>query len=203
KLAELCDVHVPIGDITEACPMNLAPTASTTAQLAIGDALALAVSRRREFGEDEFQRHHPGGMLGVGLRRVTEIVRFRVGENLPVIRDDVSLREALKAANAVGATMRRAGAMLFVDAGGRLSGIFTDGDLRRRITEGSGIDLDVPVRSVMTVRPQHLTVDDLVRDAVRLVRERRVDEIPVIDADGRPIGLVDVQDLLALKVVTE
>jgi arabinose-5-phosphate isomerase len=203
KLAELCDAHVPVGDVTEACPLNLAPTASTTAQLAIGDALALAVSRRRAFSEDEFRRVHPGGMLGVGLRKVTEIIRFRVGENLPVIRDDVSLREALGEASAVGAGTRRAGAMVFVDEVGRLSGIFTDGDLRRRITDGGGLDLDVPVRSVMTVRPQHLTVDDLVRDAVRVVRERRVDEIPVIDGEGCPVGLVDIQDLLALKVVTE
>ncbi|MEM7229970.1 MAG: KpsF/GutQ family sugar-phosphate isomerase [Planctomycetota bacterium] len=204
KLAELCDVHIPVGDITEACPLNLAPTASTTAQLVIGDALALAVSRRRSFSADDFHRHHPGGMLGVGLRKITEILRFRVGDNLPVVADSVTLREALHQARPHDNKSRRAGAIVLVDDHGRLSGIFTDGDLRRRIVEGGpAFELDVPVREVMTVRPQHLTGDDLVRDAVRLVRERRVDEIPVLDVDGRPIGLVDVQDLIAMKVVTE
>jgi len=202
KLAGLCDVHLPIGDVTEACPLNLAPTASTTAQLAIGDALALALSRRRDFSTDDFHRHHPGGMLGVGLRKITEIIRFRAGESLPVIADRVTLREALHAARDTGGATRRTGAMLFVDDAGRLSGIFTDGDLRRLITSCDVIDLDVGVRSVMTPRPQHLTTDDLVRDAVRLVRERRVDEIPVLDGDGRPVGLVDVQDLIALKMVS-
>jgi arabinose-5-phosphate isomerase len=200
-LARMCDVHLSLGDVTEACPLNLAPTASTTAMLALGDALALAVSRRRNFREDDFHKHHPGGLLGVGLRKVTEILRFRVGDNLTVVRDDVTIREACVQAGAA-ANHRRAGAILLVDTSGRLSGIFTDGDLRRLIVNDVNA-MERPIREVMTARPQHLMVDDLVRDAVRLVRERRVDEIPVLDGDGRPIGLVDVQDLIALKVVSE
>lgn len=198
ELAGLCDVHLSVGDVAEACPLNLAPTASTTAMLAIGDALALALSRRRNFGEDDFHKHHPGGMLGAGLRKITEALRFKVGENLSVVTDAITVREALQSAGGD----RRAGAILIVDQKRRLAGIFTDGDLRRlMLRDGDGMSRIIG--QVMTARPQHLTVDDLVRDAVRLVRERRVDEIPVLDHDGKPVGLVDVQDLIAMKVVSE
>jgi arabinose-5-phosphate isomerase len=198
ELATLCDVHVSLGEIEEACPHNLAPTATTTAMLAVGDALALALSRRRNFSADDFHKHHPGGMLGIGLRKITEALRFRVGENLPVVPDDLTVREACESTGA----SRRAGAILIVDQQQRLAGIFTDGDLRRlMLKEPAGMDR--VIREVMTPRPQHLTVDDLVRDAVRLVRERRLDEIPVLDHDGKPVGLVDVQDLIAMKVVSE
>jgi arabinose-5-phosphate isomerase len=197
-LAELSTVHLAIGDIAEACPLNLAPTASTTAMLAAGDGLALALARRRNFREDDFHKHHPGGMLGVGLRKITEALRFRVGENLAVVPDHVTVRAACEQTQ----SGRRAGAILIVDARQRLAGIFTDGDLRRLVMRDAA-GLDRPIREVMTPRPQHLSIDDLVRDAVRLVRERRLDEIPVLDHDGRPIGLVDVQDLMAMKVVSE
>lgn len=201
SLARMCDVHLSLGDVAEACPLNLAPTASTTVMLALGDALALALSRRRNFGADDFHRVHPGGMLGAGLRPITEVLRFRVGDNLPVVRDTVTVREALAQAG----SGRRAGAVVLVDAAGRLSGIFTDSDLRRQALHAdsdSGTPLmDRSMADVMTRRPQHLTVDDLVRDAVRLMRESRHDEIPVLDHEGKPVGLVDVQDLIAMKVV--
>jgi arabinose-5-phosphate isomerase len=197
-LARLCEVHLSLGDVAEACPLNLAPTASTTAMLAVGDALALALSRRRNFGADDFRKHHPGGMLGAGLRSITEALRFKVGANLPVVSEGLTVRAALDEAGAD----RRAGAILLIDDAGRLAGIFTDADLRRLVRRHDDA-LDRPVRDVMTARPQHLSVDHLVRDAVQLVRERRVDEIPVVDHDGRPIGLVDVQDLIAMKVVSE
>jgi arabinose-5-phosphate isomerase len=198
SLARLCDAHLPLGEVEEACPLNLAPTASTTAMLALGDALALAVARRRNFAADDFHRIHPGGMLGAGLRPITDVLRFRVGGNLTVVHETLSVRDAVREAG-VG---RRAGAVILVDDHGRLSGIFTDGDLRRLINDDIA-HLARPIREVMTSHPQHLTVEDLVRDAVRLVRERRLDEIPVLDRDGRPVGLVDVQDLVAMKVVEE
>ncbi len=197
-LARLCTVHLSLGGITEACPLNLAPTASTTAMLALGDALVLALSRRRDFGADDFHRRHPGGLLGAGLRPIVEVLRFKVGRNLPVVPDNVSVRSACDQTQ----TSRRPGAVVLVDAQGRLSGIFTDGDLRRlMLSDPKGMDR--PVAEVMTRRPEHLGVDDLVRDAVRLMRENRHDEIPVLDREGKPLGLVDVQDLIALKVVSE
>lgn len=199
SLAKACDGHVCVGDVAEACPLNLAPTASTTAMLAVGDALALAIARRRNFAADDFHRRHPGGMLGAGLRPIVELLRFRVGHNLPVVRDDVRVGDALAAAG----EGRRTGAVVLVDAHGRLSGIFTDGDLRRLVINQGTAALALPIQGVMTSRPRTLGVDSLVRDAVRLVQEKRLDEIPVIDAEGRPVGLVDVQDLVAMKVVQD
>jgi arabinose-5-phosphate isomerase len=199
SLARAATVHIDLGDITEACPLNLAPTASTTLTLAVGDALALALARRRDFGKDDFHKHHPGGMLGAGLRPVTEVLRFRVGRNLAAVADTSTLRDALRAAG----EGRRAGAIVLVDAEGRLSGIFTDGDLRRHVNGGGIEALDAPIASLMTRHPAQLTVESLVRDAVRLVQEKRLDEIPVVDRDGRPVGLVDVQDLIAMRVVRE
>ena len=196
-LARLCDVHLAIGDVVEACPLNLAPTASTTAMLAMGDALALAVSRRRNFAADDFHRRHPGGSLGAGLRSVTEVLRFRVGDTLATVSEDCTVADALKSTGGG----RRAGALVVVDAAGRLSGIFTDGDLRRRVNELGAALLAKRVADVMTARPSTLPSDALVRDAVQLVRERRLDEIPVVDAQGKPLGLIDVQDLVAMKVI--
>lgn len=146
-------------------------------------------------------------MLGAGLRQITEALRFKVGQNLTVSRDSATVRDALASAG----EGRRAGAIMLVDGDGRLSGIFTDGDLRRLVNKSGagkiglgtgGLDvLDVAISSVMTVRPTCLQVESLVRDAVRLVQEKRLDEIPVVDADGKPVGLVDVQDLVAMRVI--
>lgn len=198
-LARLSDVHLAIGDVVEACPLNLAPTASTTAMLAMGDALALAVARRRNFAADDFHRRHPGGSLGAGLKPVTEALRFQVGVNLATVPEHETVGNALRTTG----DGRRAGALVVVDGAGRLTGIFTDGDLRRHLNSDGAALLTRPMKDVMTARPTCLTVDALVRDAVQLVRERRLDEIPVVDADGKPIGLMDVQDLIAMKIVQE
>lgn len=198
RLARLATVHLSIGNVEEACPHNLAPTASTTAMLALGDALALAVSRRRRFSPEDFRRRHPGGTLGVLLQPITEVLRFRVGENLPLIRVGATVREALRQAD-VG---RRPGAMLMIDERGTLAGLFTDGDLRRLVLKDPQA-LEQPIASVMTRKPRVLRADQIVRDAVALVQEFRPDEIPVVDDAGRPIGLVDVQDLIALRIIQE
>ncbi len=199
SLGRACTAHLAIGDVTEACPLQLAPTASTTAMLAVGDALALAASRRRDFDADAFHRHHPGGMLGAGLRPILEVLRFRVGDNVVVVAESHTVQEALVAA----AADRRAGAILLVDDDGRLTGIFTDGDLRRLVRTEGADGLQRPIIEVMTANPRRLDAQSLVRDAVRLVRERRVDEIPVVDESGAPVGIVDVQDLIAMKAVQE
>jgi arabinose-5-phosphate isomerase len=183
-----------------------APTTSTTAMLALGDALALAVAQRRNFTDEDFAKRHPGGSLGELLRPITEILRFRVAEgplstgNVPLIDDHVSVREALTRAASIE---RRPGALLLIDARtGRLTGIFTDGDLRRLILR-SPAELDRPIHEVMTRTPRTIPSSALVRDAVRLIRERRQDEIPVVDEAGRPVGILDVQDLIAMRLVRE
>ncbi|MEO1130382.1 MAG: KpsF/GutQ family sugar-phosphate isomerase [Planctomycetota bacterium] len=198
-LARLATVSLSLGQITEASDLGLAPTCSTTGTLALGDALALALARRLMVTPDEFARRHPGGTLGGLLRPITDILRFSVGHNLPVVQDDMSVRDALHAADALG---RRPGALIVVDARGSISGIFTDGDFRRLFLHEPDL-LESPIRSVMTKSPRVLQDTDLVRDAVRLVREHRADEIPVVDGEGRPVGLLDVQDLIALRVVRD
>ncbi|MHC4994602.1 MAG: KpsF/GutQ family sugar-phosphate isomerase [Planctomycetota bacterium] len=199
-LGRLADICLPVGDVTEACPHNLAPTASTTATLALADALALAVSRVRNFDADDFKKRHPGGLLGRQMMPVTDILRFRADDNLPLIPVGHTIEQVLADA---GRYPRRAGAVLLVDDRGRLSGIFTDADLRRLLVNDGPDALRRPVADVMTAAPTHLPDDALVRDAVQLIREKRLDEIPVLDENHKPVGLIDVQDLIALKVIEE
>ena len=198
-LGRLADTALEVGDVAEACPHNLAPTASTTAMLALGDALALAVSARRSFSRDDFRKRHPGGLLGRRMLPVTGILRFRAGENLPLVRATGTVRSVLEQSP----HSRRSGALLLVDHEGRLAGILTDAEVRRLLVKHGPAALDLPIESAMTRSPKHLTSDAVVADAVQMIRELRVDELPVVDPEGRPLGLVDVQDLIALKVIEE
>ena len=197
-LERLATVPLYIGPIREADDGILAPTCSTTAALALGDALALAAARRRAFTPEDFARRHPGGSLGGLARPVVEVLRFTVGKNLPVVAMGETVRSALSRADAAG---RRPGALVVADDRGALAGIFTDGDLRRLVLRDPA-GLDQPLGEVMTRSPRALRDDALVRDAVNLARELRADELPVVDAQDRPVGLLDVQDLLAMRVVT-
>lgn len=206
-LGRLARVTLCIGDVTEACPLNLAPTASTTAMLALGDALALSVARRRNFAVDDFRRLHPGGGLGRQLMPVLQAMRFKAAPpeeaNLPLIGRGLTIEAAYAVAeeHAQASGLRRAGALLIVDDVGRLAGIVTDGDLRSALIKRGPDVWRGPIGGIMTTTPTTLGPDALVRDAVRIVREHRFDEIPVVDADRRPLGLIDVQDLAALKVI--
>lgn len=196
-LARLATATLTIGAVDEQNGLTPAPMCSSTAMLAMGDALALVASRRMKFTDEDFARRHPGGALGGLLRPVLEVLRFRAGVNLEPIGEKLTVSEALEQAARVE---RRPGALLLVGDDGRLTGIFTDADLRRLILKDPGM-LSRPIADVMTRSPGALVDTALVRDAVRMVREFRRDEIPVVDADGRPVGLLDVQDLVALKVV--
>ncbi|MFW6059190.1 MAG: KpsF/GutQ family sugar-phosphate isomerase [Phycisphaeraceae bacterium] len=202
-LARLAEVTLTVGDVTEACPLNLAPTASTSAMLALGDALALSVARLRNFAEDDFRKLHPGGGLGRQLMPVMNAMRFKAGQNLPLIAQSVTVEQAYAEAerHAQASGLRRAGALLIVDETGKLAGIVTDGDLRTAfIKQGSDV-WQGPITAIMTRNPTTLAHTALVREAVRIVREHRFDEIPVVDDAGKPVGLIDVQDLAALKVI--
>ncbi|MBI3331083.1 MAG: KpsF/GutQ family sugar-phosphate isomerase [Candidatus Omnitrophica bacterium] len=188
-LARYSDVALDVGVAKEACALNLAPTSSTTAMLAMGDALAVVVAERRGFKERDFARLHPGGQLGRKLLlRVRDLMRTR-GAN-PIVRDTARVRDVLLAI-----TRARAGCASVVSASGRLAGIFTDGDLRRHLDSTPNLT-ERRVREVMTHSPKTIGADRLAAEALRILREHRIDELVVVDGARRPIGLLDVQDLL-------
>jgi len=199
-LARISDIHLCVGDVAEACPHNLAPTASTTAILALGDALAIAVSAAKDFTAEDYKKSHPGGNLGRQMLPIVDILRLHAGKNLPLISDALTVDQVLHQTATGG---RRAGAVLLVNAAGALAGIFTDADLAKLLVRQGAAALARPIRDVMTPTPRRLLHTAHVRDAVQLVREYRIDEIPVVDENDRPVGLVDVQDLMALKVIEE
>jgi arabinose-5-phosphate isomerase len=176
----------------------LAPTTSTTLTMAIGDALALTAARRMNFTRSDFQRRHPGGTIGELLRPITQVLRTLAGKDLPLIPDDVSVYEALALAERVG---RRPGAILLIDrASGALSGLFTDGDLRRLVRRDPAL-LHSPISTVMTRSPRTLPEHAIVEEAVKMFREFRQDEIPVVTSANIPVGILDVQDLIAMRLV--
>ncbi len=190
-LGRHADVVVAIGDAPEACPLGLAPTVSTTAMLALGDALAMAVLEGRDFTREEFARNHPAGSLGRALMRVGEIMRR--GEAVPLLPSGATLRDAVAV---MTSTPGRPGAAIVVGDGDRLLGIFTDGDLRRLVAAGE-LPLDEAVDAFMAREPRRVREDQLVGEVLRTVRDTHVDQLPVVAADGDAVvGLIDVQDLL-------
>lgn len=182
----------------EACPLGLAPSASTTAMLALCDALALTVMQQRHFTREQFALYHPAGQLGRKLIKVSEAMTFRLGENLPVAPDHITVAQVL---HAVSRIKRRSGAVILVDAAGRTSGLFTDGDLRRILTDNDGSALQRPIAEVMTRNPKRIQATALASEAMALMQHHRFDELPVVDADDRPVGLIDVQDLVVLRML--
>ena len=197
-LGKFADVILQMGKIDEACPLGLAPSASTTAMLALGDALALTVMKARHFTSEEFAVFHPAGQLGRKLIRVAEAMTFRVGENLPVASDALTVGQVL---HEVSSIKRRSGAVLLVDTDGRLSGLFSDGDLRRLVTDDDGTALRRPIGDVMTHHPKCIAGDALASEAMAVMQRHRFDELPVVDAAGKPQGLIDVQDLVVLRML--
>lgn len=194
-LARLSDCVLDIGPIEEACPLKLAPTASTSAMLALGDALAMVVLQERRFSREDYARFHPAGALGRRLMRVEEVMRK--GEQLPIAPSGTTLKAVVLVMNR---TLGRPGAALITDVEGRLVGIFTHGDLARLFERGGSFDLDQPVDAYMGQSPKFLAPEQLVEEAQRLIREFRVDQMPVLDREHRPVGLIDVQDLLDVRV---
>jgi arabinose-5-phosphate isomerase len=179
----------------EACPLELAPTASTTAALALGDALAMVLLEARGLTRDDFARYHPAGNLGrVLLLRVRDIMR--TGNRLPIAPDTVSTQEAILAM-----TKAKSGSIALVaKKTGRLTGILTDGDFRRSALTGPDF-LQKPVTAFMTRSPKVIRDDALGVDALRLFEAHRIDDLIVVNARGKPVGLIDGQDLPKLKIV--
>ncbi len=179
---------------TEACPMGLAPTTSTTAMLALGDAIAVALLEKKNFQPKDFALFHPGGVLGKRLLlRVEDIMRPK--SRIPVVKKNEKVRDVL-----LKITKMRAGSASIVDSRGKLLGIFTDGDLRRHFDSGEDL-INSKVGDVMTAGPYTINAGRLAAEAFEILRDKRIDEIPVVDKNGRLEGLLDVQDLLKAGLV--
>ena len=194
SLAKLADVHLDVAVAKEACPLNLAPTASTTATLALGDALAVALLDARGFRAEDFARSHPGGSLG---RRLLTHVRdiMRSGDAVPAVGPDLPLPEALLEVTRKGMAMTA-----IVDEASRVIGIFTDGDLRRLIEQGKDFS-KTSIRDVMHANPRVVGPDQLAVEAVELMEAFRINQVLVTDADGTLVGALHIHDLTRAKVI--
>jgi arabinose-5-phosphate isomerase len=181
------------GPVEEACPLKLAPSTSCAVMLALGHALAFSLMRRRGYAVEDFQQVHPSGSLGRLSRPITELMR--TGPQMRVASADRSIREVWVSTGRRG---RRTGAVMLTDEQGGLAGIFTDSDLARLLETHDASVMERPIAEFMTKRPLVLAAESRVRDAVDLMRDRHVSEIPVIDAAGRPMGIVDITDLMDL-----
>ncbi|WP_045738958.1 KpsF/GutQ family sugar-phosphate isomerase [Xanthomonas sp. MUS 060] len=193
-LAREADLHLDVSVPAEACPLDLAPTSSTTASLALGDALAVALLDARGFTADDFARSHPAGSLGRRLLlHITDIMHS--GEELPKVREDASLSEAL-----VEMSRKRLGMTAVVDADDRLLGLFTDGDLRRALD--SALDVrQTRIAEVMTRQPRTIGTDQLAAEAARMMETHQINGLIVVDAAGHAVGALNIHDLLRARVV--
>src|SRR6266700_6853190 len=194
SVARYSDVVLNVRVAKEACPFNLAPTASTTAMLVMGDALAMAVLQARGFKEQDFARHHPAGAIGRSLLlRVRDIMRTDARN--AVAQQTLSVKEAL-----LVMTRAKSGSVSVVSARGKLVGVFTDGDLRRQMAQDDNV-LAQPLSRVMTRQPVCIRDDALAAEALKIFNERNIDDLIVVNARHEPVGLVDSQDLPKLKLM--
>jgi arabinose-5-phosphate isomerase len=194
SLAKHSDLALNVRVPKEACPFNLAPTASTTAMLVMGDALAMSVLQARGFKESDFARFHPSGAIGRSmLLRVKEIMRS--GSRNPVALESMLVREAITVM-----TRTKSGSLSVVNARGKLVGVFTDGDFRRHIASDENL-LRRSLKSVMTPRPISVRDSALAMEALKIFNERNIDDLIVVNAKNEPVGIVDSQDLPKLKLM--
>jgi len=194
SLSRSADVTLDTFVAREACPMNLAPTSSSTAMMVMGDAVAMVLLESRGFSQSDFARYHPGGSLGrVLLLKVGDVMRRE--DKMPTVNVSARVIDAVNAMN-----RSRAGACVILDDDQRLAGIFTHGDFARAYEEDPGLG-SLPIVDLMTKDPITLTEDSLAVEAVKQVGEKRIDDIVVINAEGKLVGLIDAQDLARLKLV--
>ncbi len=193
-LAREADVHIDVSVEQEACPLNLAPTSSTTATLAMGDALAIALLESRGFTEEDFARSHPGGALGRRLLlHISDIMH--TGDGIPRVLETATLRDAL-----VEITKKGLGMTTVVDAEGRLTGVYTDGDLRRTLDTGTNIH-DCGIAEVMTRGCQTAQAGMLAAEGLQIMQEKKINALPVVDEEQRLVGTINMHDLLRAGVM--
>ena len=194
SLAREADVHLDARVDKEACPLNLAPTASTTAALALGDALAVALLDAKGFGAEDFARSHPGGALG---RRLLTHVRdvMRTGDDIPWVPDSAGFSEAMLEMSKKGMGMTAV-----LDAAGRVIGVFTDGDLRRTLAQVEDIKA-ARIADIMTRNPRTIGADKLAVEAVQIMEERNINQLLVVTGEGQLVGALNMHDLFRAKVI--
>jgi arabinose-5-phosphate isomerase len=196
-LSRHSDVVLCMGQMSEACPLGAAPSVSTTCMLAVGDALAFTVMKARNFSVEDYIRFHPGGSLGAKLMTVEQSMMFEPGEKLPIAEVTDTIKQLLKKTSDV----KRHGAVMVVDKDGKLAGIVTDADLRRLMTKQGQSAFKLKAGDIMTADCKKIRADALAAEATAIFHKYRIDELPVVDADNRPVGLIDVQDIVTIKVV--
>lgn len=193
-LARNADLTLDVNVSREACPLNLAPTSSTTTMLVLCDALAMVLLEARGFQQEDFAKLHPGGSLGrVLLTKVSDLMRS--GDALALITPETTVRDALQAM-----TRARAGAAIATNPDGTLAGVFTHGDFVRAFQKDAAI-ADRPVSDYLTRKPIHISAHKLAAEVLATLEHARIDDLVVVDDDGKPVGLVDTQDLTRLRVV--
>ncbi len=193
-LAVAADCVVTFGKHDEICHNGLAPTSSTAVMMAVGDAMALLASRLRRFTSQDFARFHPGGSLGRKLARVEQLMRPT--DACRIASSNASIRAAIVISSKTG---RRSGAVMLTDADGKLAGIFTDSDLARLLESRRESALDEPIASRMTSDPSTAGPDTTLSEAMALMSHRKISELPVVDESNRPIGMLDITDVIALS----
>lgn len=193
-LGRAATVTLELGPLREACSLGLAPSTSTTAMLALGDALALVTSRMSQFGRDDFYRLHPAGSLGRHLSKVED--HMRPLEECRVTGDQQTVREVFAALSRPG---RRSGAIMLTGADERLTGIFTDSDLARLFEARRDDAFDRPIHEVMTPRPRTVQLGSMMSDSVAIMAEMKISELPVVNSLDQPVGLLDITDVVSLS----
>jgi arabinose-5-phosphate isomerase len=196
-LSRHSDVVLCMGSLDEACPLRVAPSVSTTCMLALGDALAFTIMKARAFSVEDYVRFHPGGSLGAKLMTVEQSMIFQPGEKLPLAHVGDNIQEILTKTRHI----KRHGAVMLVDDHGKLAGIVTDADLRRLMAEEGKKAFARKAADVMTADCKRIRVDALASEAMAIFNKYRIDDLPVVDAQDRPVGLIDVQDIVTIKVV--
>lgn len=197
RLGKHSDITLCMGRMTEVCPLGVAPSVSTTCMLAIGDAIALTVMKARNFCAEDYARYHPGGALGAQLITVGQSMIFRPGEKLPIAHRNQTIGQMCDELKDVA----RRGAVMIVDDSGSLAGIITDADLRRAMADKGADVFNCKTNEIMTPDCKRVTEATLAAEAMALFHEYRIDELPVVDEKDRPVGMIDVQDIVAIKIV--
>lgn len=194
SLHRLCDLSLPYRVPQEACPLDLAPTASTAATLAIGDALAMVILERKSLSKEDFAKYHPAGSIGRSLSPSVDQI-MRTGDRFPLAKQNATCRDCLQEM-----TSKKSGCIALVDETGSLQGVFSDGDIRRAVLEQPNF-LESPVSEIMTRNPITISSGSLAGEALKILEQHSIDDLIIVDSQNHPIGIIDGQDLPKTQLV--